>query len=144
GVCGMDDLAAVRLPAAANAGLGELLASRAAPVERHLRGVLDGPPLLQRYYHMMSYQLGWRDERLLDCAPRGGKRLRPALCVMACESVGGAPASAVPVAAAVELVHNFSLVHDDIIDGDQVRHHRPALWALWGAGHGVNVGDGLL
>ena len=48
-----------------------------------------------------------------------------------------------PGALAVELVHNFSLAHDDVEDGDHRRHHRPAVWSLWGIEHGVNVGDGL-
>src|SRR5207249_4976967 len=112
--------------------------------DRHLRTVVDGAPDVERFYAMIAYHLGWLDEQLRECAPRRGKRLRPALCLMACESVGAPPGSAMPGALAVELVHNFSVVHDDIEDGDERRHHRPAVWSLWGAPHGVNVGDGLL
>jgi geranylgeranyl diphosphate synthase, type I len=112
--------------------------------ERHLREVVAGAAPVQRYYQMMAYHLGWLDEELRECAGRGGKRLRPALCLMACESVGAPPEHALAGALAVELVHNASLIHDDIEDGDERRRHRPAVWALWGTSHGVNVGDGML
>jgi geranylgeranyl diphosphate synthase type I len=112
--------------------------------ERHLRDAVAGAPPARRYYRMMAYHLGWLDEELRERAGHGGKRLRPSLCMMACESIGAPPEQALPGAVAVELVHNASLVHDDIEDGDRTRRHRPAVWALWGTGHGVNVGDGML
>jgi geranylgeranyl diphosphate synthase type I len=120
------------------------LARPNALFERHLRDTVAGTAPVQRYYQMMAYHLGWLDEALGECDGRAGKRLRPALCLMACESVGGPPEHALPGALAVELVHNATLIHDDIEDGDERRRHRPAVWALWGTPHGINVGDGML
>jgi geranylgeranyl diphosphate synthase type I len=131
-------------PALAHSDLDDLLARRTARFDQHLQVVVGGAVPVERYYQMMSYHLGWLDEKLQEATWRGGKRLRPALCMMACESVGAPAAHALPGAVAVELVHNFSLVHDDIEDGDELRRHRPTVWSLWGIPHGVNVGDGLL
>lgn len=74
----------------------------------------------------------------------GGKRIRPALCLIACETLGGAPDRALPFAAAVELLHNMLLVHDDIEDGDTMRRNKPTVWKAYGVANGVNVGDYLL
>lgn len=130
--------------AAAGVDRADVLARRSARFDQHLRAVISGPPPVARYYQMMAYHLGWLTEGFEESTPGAGKRLRPALCMAACECVGGTAESALPAALAVELVHNFSLVHDDIEDGDERRRHRPTVWALWGTGHGVNVGDGLL
>jgi geranylgeranyl diphosphate synthase, type I len=73
----------------------------------------------------------------------GGKGIRPALAVLSAEAVGASAAVGVPGAVAVELVHNFSLLHDDIIDGDRQRRHRPTVWALFGVGQAIIVGDAL-
>ncbi|MFW6286395.1 MAG: polyprenyl synthetase family protein, partial [Candidatus Sumerlaeota bacterium] len=70
-----------------------------------------------------------------------GKRIRPALALEACESLGGDPQDAMPLAMAIELMHNFFLVHDDIEDGDAYRRGRPAIWKHFGLAHGVNIGD---
>lgn len=74
----------------------------------------------------------------------GGKRIRPAICVLTCERLGGDPGSALPFAAAVEIMHNMFLVHDDLEDGDTVRRDRPTVWVQYGVGDAVNVGDYLL
>ncbi len=89
------------------------------------------------------YVMGWEDR---DGTPRetGGKRIRPALCVFAGELFGGSPQSALPGAVAVELIHNFSLVHDEVQDRDAERHHRPTIWALHGEGQAINAGDYLI
>lgn len=94
-------------------------------------------------YRMMRYHLGWEDEGG-DPARGGGKGLRSALCLLACEAVGGAAPRALPAAAALELVHNFSLIHDDIEDGSANRRGRPTVWKLWGVPHAVNAGDAML
>ena len=100
-----------------------------------------GPPLL---YRMMRYQLGWEDEEGRVLTNGGGKALRPTLCLLACEAVGGQWQRALPAAAALELVHNFSLIHDDIQDQDRERRHRPTVWALWGQPQAINAGDSML
>lgn len=74
----------------------------------------------------------------------GGKRVRPAVTVLACEALGGAPEDAVDYAVGVELVHNASLVVDDIIDRSEVRRGTPSAWAAYGYGPAIVASDGLL
>jgi geranylgeranyl diphosphate synthase, type I len=113
-------------------------------IEEELRQVLrTRHHSLAPYYGMMRYHLGWADEQLRAIETNSGKRIRPVLCLLSCEGAGGLTSQALPAAAAVELVHNFSLVHDDIQDGSRFRRGRPAVWAIWGAPHAINVGDGL-
>jgi geranylgeranyl diphosphate synthase, type I len=98
-----------------------------------------------RFHAMLEYHLGWRDADLapLVAPAAAGKKLRPALALLACQGVSGELEPALPGAAAVELIHNFSLVHDDIQDRSALRRHRPTLWSLWGAEQGINAGDAL-
>jgi geranylgeranyl diphosphate synthase, type I len=86
------------------------------------------------------YVMGWQDEagHPID---GGGKRIRPALCLFAAEALGGTADEAMPGAVAIELIHNFSLVHDEIQDRDAERHHRPTTWARMGEAQAINVGD---
>jgi geranylgeranyl pyrophosphate synthase len=80
---------------------------------------------------------------LRDLMARGGKRLRPALCMAACEAVGGKRADALKVAAFIEMVHNFTLIHDDIADRSELRRGQPCLHHEYGLGLAINSGDGL-
>ncbi|GLW72637.1 (2E,6E)-farnesyl diphosphate synthase [Kitasatospora phosalacinea] len=106
-----------------------------------LREAVSGlPPDIGR---AVEYTLGWRSVEGLP-QQAGGKALRPALALLAAQAVGAPPRSAVPAAVAVELVHVFSLVHDDIMDGDEQRRHRPSVWKAYGVGPAVLVGDALL
>ena len=89
-------------------------------------------------YEMIRYHLG-----LDGPGSPSGKRMRPLLGLLAYASIAGDHAAALPGAAAVELGHNFSLVHDDIEDGDRERRHRPTLWALHGIPQAINAGDML-
>ena len=73
----------------------------------------------------------------------GGKRVRAALVLLSATASGGSETVAIPGAVAIELVHNFSLIHDDIIDGDRDRRHRPTVWAQFGIGQAVIAGDAL-
>jgi geranylgeranyl diphosphate synthase type I len=113
-------------------------------VDAHIRAVIDGAGLADDLAGMLRYHLGWVDERFQPTQAPRGKHLRPALCLLACEAAGGEWAAAVPSAAAVELIHNFSLVHDDIEDDSPLRRHRPTLWAVWGVPRALNAGDTLL
>ena len=79
-----------------------------------------------------------------DEARLRGKRIRPALCLLTAEALGAELERAYPFALAIELMHNFCLVHDDIEDGDTMRRGRPSVWTRFGLAHGVNVGDFLL
>ena len=69
--------------------------------------------------------------------------MRPALAILGAEASGGEAAVAVPGAVALELIHNFSLIHDDIMDGDRTRRHRPTVWDVYGVGDAIIVGDAL-
>ena len=98
-----------------------------------------------RFRGMLEYHLGWRDADLQPLAvpAPAGKKLRPALSMLVCQGISGEAEPALPAAAAVELIHNFSLVHDDIQDRSELRRHRPTLWSVWGAAQGINAGDAL-
>lgn len=74
----------------------------------------------------------------------GGKRLRPVLCLLTCKSLGGDIDSALPVAVAIEIVHNATLVHDDIEDGDKIRRGKPTVWQRFGTPHATNIGDVMI
>lgn len=74
----------------------------------------------------------------------GGKSVRPALAFAAARAVGADPSTAIPGAVAVELVHNFSLLHDDVMDEDTERRHRATAWSLFGIGEAILAGDALL
>lgn len=112
-------------------------------LEAELRNALVGHDSLSRFYGMMQYHMGWLDAGLNPIQAPAGKRLRPLLCLLTCEAVGGSIAQALPAAAAVELLHNFSLIHDDIEDVSETRRHRTTVWKLWGTAHGINCGDGM-
>jgi geranylgeranyl diphosphate synthase type I len=90
-----------------------------------------------------SYHLGWTDP---DGRPQegGGKAVRPALALLSARAAGATLETGLPGAVAVELVHNFSLLHDDLMDGDLERRHRPTVWALWGGASAILTGDALL
>ncbi|MDO8506233.1 MAG: polyprenyl synthetase family protein [Candidatus Limnocylindria bacterium] len=112
---------------------------RVAAIDEEIRSLLtQGEAGLQPFYGMMLYHLGLDSER-----SRGGKRLRPLLCSLVFESLGGDGARVLPVGAAVELLHNFTLIHDDIEDQDPRRHHRPTVWSVWGVPQAINAGDGM-
>jgi len=95
---------------------------------------------------MLRYHMGWTDAEggALDAGEArrlGGKRLRGVLVILACEACGGSGYAAVPAGAAVELLHNFTLIHDDIEDCDELRRHRPTVWRLWGVPQATNAGS---
>jgi geranylgeranyl diphosphate synthase type I len=113
-------------------------------IDSELRLIVSGEQQsVGEFYTWIHYQLGWADDKFQPASADGGKRLRPVFCLLACESVCGRFEDAVPAAAAIELLHNFSLVHDDIEDGDRLRRHRPTLWTLVGVPHAINAGDAL-
>lgn len=89
--------------------------------------------------YMLSYHMGWEGEGAGSNA--AGKRIRPLLLLLSCAAAGGAWQSALPAAAAVELVHNFSLIHDDIEDNSPQRRGRATVWNLWGVPQAINTGD---
>jgi geranylgeranyl diphosphate synthase type I len=103
-------------------------------------------PKAQRLRAMLEYHLGWRGPDLdaMETPAPAGKKLRPAMVLLVCEAVcGEITPPARNAAMAVELIHNFSLVHDDIQDRSELRRHRPTLWSLWGMPQAINAGDAL-
>ena len=112
---------------------------RVAAIDDEIRALLKhADPVLQPFYGMMLYHLGLDAE-----SARGGKRLRPLLCVLSFEALGGDASRVLPAGAALELLHNFTLIHDDIEDQDPRRHHRPTVWSVWGEAQAINAGDGM-
>ena len=116
--------------------------SQKAPhIEKSIRRVL--PPernFILNLHDAVEYALGLNEKNMA----KRGKRFRPALCLLACEMLGGDVKKAYPFAVAIELMHNYCLVHDDIEDGDTVRRGRPAVWKRYGLAHGINAGDYMI
>jgi len=124
--------------------LKQLFAHYVPQIEAEMREGLAVPdPALTGYYGMLHYHLGWADEHFQPAQVSSGKRIRPMLCILACQAAQGDPAHAIPAAAGIELLHNFSLIHDDIEDQSPTRRGRPSVWALWGIPQATNSGDGL-
>src|SRR5919204_4975298 len=119
--------------------VGRTLEAHLAAIDEEIRSLLNSAdPALGPFYGMMRYHLG------LDVG-RGptGKRLRPVLCTLVFEAMTGDARQALPAAAAIELLHNFPLIHDDIEDQDPARHHQPTVWSVWGVPQAINAGDGM-
>lgn len=115
------------------------LAALIADTEAEIgRLVQDHDPSTRGLYEMVRYHLA-----LDGSGASGGKRIRPLLGLLAYASITGDHRLALPGAAAVELGHNFSLVHDDIEDGDTERRHRATLWTVHGVPQAINTGDAL-
>ncbi|GLY65780.1 polyprenyl synthetase family protein [Amycolatopsis taiwanensis] len=111
-------------------------------VQPALRAALDRLDPTSRsiaYYHF-----GWTDLDGNPASAGGGKAVRPALALLSAEAAGAQPSAGLPGAVAVELVHNFSLLHDDLMDGDTERRHRPTVWAVHGAASAILTGDAML
>ncbi len=114
-------------------------------LEQEMRTVLkanqdSAPDLL---HGMLHYHMGWVDEDLQPLTSNGGKRIRPLVVLLTCAAAGGRWEDALPAAAAVEILHNFSLIHDDIEDASPTRRGRPTLWKLWGEPQAINAGDAM-
>lgn len=93
---------------------------------------------------LAEYHFGWRDEHGRPVGADGGKLLRPTMTLLTAKAVGGEASAAVIGAAAVELVHNFSLLHDDVMDRDTTRRHRATAWTVFGVPAAILAGDLLL
>lgn len=114
--------------------------SRAA-VEPVLRAAVRSLPGGVRT--VAEYHLGWRDPTGAPVAAGAGKAIRPALVLAAARAVGGREEDAIAAAAATELVHNFTLLHDDVIDRDPTRRHRPTAWTVFGSAQAIVAGDAM-
>ncbi|MCD6520800.1 MAG: polyprenyl synthetase family protein [Anaerolineae bacterium] len=113
-------------------------------LDRELREILSIPEeAIASLYQVMHYHMGWCDQHFHPVEAHQGKRLRSILCLLACEAIGGDWQRALPAAAAIELIHNFSLIHGDIKDRSDTHRHRPTVWSLWGIAQGINTGDAM-
>lgn len=110
-------------------------------IQPSLRSALDR--LDPGVRHLCGYHLGFWDEQGEPDRPRG-KGVRGVLALLSAQAAGSPVEVGLPAAAAVELVHNFSLLHDDLMDGDRTRRHRPTVWAIFGSGQAILAGDALL
>ncbi|WP_446666568.1 hydroxysqualene dehydroxylase HpnE [Flexivirga sp. B27] len=116
----------------------ELTRALVTPALRKAVDTLDG-----REHLVVAYHLGFVDRHGDPVHEDGGKKLRPMVALLAAQAVGADPAQATPAAVAVELVHNFSLVHDDIMDRDRTRRHRETVWSVWDDATAILAGDAL-
>ncbi len=116
-----------------------------AAVNEEMKVVLaaDIFPPKSHLYGMMQVHMGWLDESFSPCESNPGKQIRPLLVLLVCQAAGGDWRQAVPAAAAVELLHNFSLIHDDIEDRSPTRRGRRTLWEIWGVPLAINAGDAM-
>lgn len=141
----MSRSAITRIDGAAMTGdrsASEILAWSRTVLAPSMRAAVDSLPSSMR--HVVGYHLGWWEaDGTITQAP-GGKAIRPALTLLSSLAVGGAADDAAPAAVAVELVHNFSLLHDDVIDRDETRRHRLTAWRVFGVGDAILAGDALL
>ncbi|WUI01144.1 polyprenyl synthetase family protein [Spirillospora sp. NBC_00431] len=133
-------------PPAGARPVAEILAWSRRLLDPALRDVVESLPDTMR--GIAAYHFGWREERGHrpgggDAGP-AGKAIRPALTLLTARAVGGTAEAALSAAVAVELAHNFSLLHDDVMDGDLTRRHRPTAWSVFGTGAAVLTGDALL
>lgn len=102
-------------------------------IQRDNGGIYDG------LRGMMAYHFGWEGDGAGEKAQ--GKRIRPLLTLLSTEAAGKKWKDALPAAAAVELIHNFSLIHDDIEDRSDYRHGRKTIWTMQGEAQAINTGD---
>ncbi|WP_158607682.1 hydroxysqualene dehydroxylase HpnE [Flexivirga caeni] len=116
----------------------ELTRTLITPALHKAVDTLDGQERL-----VVAYHLGFVDAQGNPVTDDGGKKLRPTLALLAGAAAGVDPAQVVPAAVAVELVHNFSLVHDDIMDRDRTRRHRETVWSVWDEATAILAGDAL-
>jgi geranylgeranyl diphosphate synthase type I len=120
----------------------EVLAWSRDLVEPALRSAVG--TLHSSMLHIAGYHFGWWDEHGQPVQVNGGKAIRPALALLSAQAVGGTAAAALPAAVAVELVHNHSLLHDDVMDGDLTRRHRRSAWSVFGVHPAILAGDALM
>ncbi len=125
----------------AKPGLPQSFTSCRSAVRAEVKTVMDSCP--SALGKALRYHMGWQDKHGHPCTKESGKFIRSTLCLLSCQAVGGDTSQAMPAAAAIELIHNFSLIHDDIEDASCERHHRPTVWKLWGESQAINAGDAM-
>ncbi|MCI0712510.1 MAG: polyprenyl synthetase family protein [Chloroflexi bacterium] len=104
-----------------------------------IRTHLEDFPILST---MLGYSMGWNDVQGNPEPNSGGKQLRPLLTLLSATAMDGFVENALPLASAIELIHTFSLIHDDVMDNSAMRRGRPSVWNVWGVNQAINAGDG--
>lgn len=113
-------------------------------IEAEMRLVLEvDTSASDRFWGMMHYHMGWAEASLEPANHKSGKRIRPLICLLTCMASGGDWQQAIPAAAALEILHNFTLIHDDIQDKSPTRRGRTTLWKIWGPEQAINSGDAM-
>ena len=110
-------------------------------VERSTAGLFG--PLDLPLYSVLRYHLGWATAEFEPAESDRGKRTRPLVCLLSAAASGGDVRQVAPIAAGIELLHNFTLIHDDIQDQGERRRHRRTVWAEWGTAQAINAGDAM-
>lgn len=123
--------------------LTNLLTPYVQRVEAEMRHMIPSLNQHRPFFGQIHYHLGWANSAFEAETQRGGKRVRATFCLMAAEAFCGHIEPALSAAVAFELLHEFTLIHDDIEDGDRSRRHRPTLWTIVGIPQAINAGDGL-
>jgi geranylgeranyl diphosphate synthase type I len=108
-------------------------------VQDELKEIINTTPPPLR--NVLRYHMGWQNEKGRTHRGKPGKFIRSILHLLSCQAVGGEMAQVLPSAAAIECVHNLSLIHDDIQDRSPERRGRPTVWKLWGKSQAINIGD---
>lgn len=122
--------------------LEEYLKRYLPPLEAEMSSVVqESDSRHAELFGMLRYHLGWANASFEPVRAPSGKRVRPLLCLLACDGCGGDWEQALPAAGAIELLHNFSLIHDDIEDQDETRRGRATVWSIWGEAQAINAGD---
>lgn len=115
-----------------------------AAVDAEMRAVrqqqVEIAPLL---WEMLDHHFGWGAGTSGSQPGASGKRVRPLLMALVAQAISGEYRHVLSAAAALEFLHNFTLIHDDVMDHSAERRHRPTVWALWGGDQAINAGDGL-
>ncbi|HSQ25485.1 MAG TPA: polyprenyl synthetase family protein [Anaerolineales bacterium] len=110
-------------------------------IEDELKQVVitTNQPGMEELYSMLAYHMGWEGEK--GKPETRGKRIRPLMVLLCCAAAGADWKNALPAAAGIELLHNFSLIHDDIQDQSHLRRGRETVWKIWGVAQAINAGD---
>ena len=119
---------------------GGILADIDAEMRAMRQQQVEVAPLL---WEMIDHHFGWGAGATDPRSGASGKRIRPLLMALVAQAISGEYRHVLPAAAALEFLHNFTLIHDDVMDHSAERRHRPTVWALWGSDQAINAGDGL-
>lgn len=123
--------------------LNEYVQTLLPAIEDEMRAVVNAGDRPPAFNTMLNYHLGFANADGTATQVNSGKRIRPILALLSCEACGTPWPVALPAAAGLELLHNFSLIHDDIEDRDELRRGRPTLWVQWGDAQAINAGDAM-